>query len=307
MKLILLALVLNSTVVQAKSPDWINKLDKDKKLCQVDKEICAVGVGESESLAKSNARAEILKFFKTKINSKFTSELTLIGKDISETSGEKIEEITEGVISGIEIRKTDEDEINFYALGVLNKRNAAKIMANEIKALDEKIVELRASKDTKDLFEVEDRYIEREALYERYLLVSKNKIPAAVSFKDVFQSKKEAIKGVLIKVEIQEEGKKAISSLVKKEISNLGFKMASVNTTHTLTGKFYPEKMHMNVDGFEKYNFILEIIVENKKGERNTLKESFQAVGRNYDQAHGKVLEQVGEYLANNLKKINFN
>lgn len=307
MKFIILVIVIISVSTFGKSPEWINKLDKDKKLCVQDKEICAVGIGESESLAKSNARAEILKFFKTHINSKFTSELSVIGKDISENSSERIEEITEGAISGIDIRKTDEDEMNFYALAVLNKKNAAKAMASEIKGLDEKIKTLSESKNPKDVFEMEDRYIERESLYERYLLVSKAKIPAPLSFKEMFKMKKEAVDGILINVTIEEEGKKLVLPIVKKELSKLGYKVSDKNSTHSIVGKFYPEKMYMNVDGFEKYNFILELVSENKKGEKNSLKESFQVIGRNYEQAYNKAIEMMSEYLNNNLKKINFN
>lgn len=296
-----------SLSIYAASPEWVNKLDTDKKLCKKDNEICAVGIGESESLAKSNARAEILKYFKTQISSKFTSELSLVGKEVSESSSERIEEITEGAISGIDIRKTDEDETNYYALAVLNKKNAAKTLRNEITKLDEMIKTLSASGDGKDIFEMEEKYIERESIYERYLLISKTKLPAPISFKEMFAKKKQITKNVLVKVTIEEEGKKLVSGLVKKELSALGYKSVANNQSHDLLGKFYPEKMYMNVDGFEKYNFILEITAQNKKGEKNTIKESFQTVGRDYDQAYSKAIESVSDYLNKNLKKINFN
>ncbi|EQC42924.1 LPP20 lipoprotein [Bacteriovorax sp. BSW11_IV] len=307
MKISVLSLMMLSLSIYAASPEWVNKLDTDKKLCKKDNEICAVGIGESESLAKSNARAEILKYFKTQISSKFTSELSLVGKEVSESSSERIEEITEGAISGIDIRKTDEDETNYYALAVLNKKNAAKILRNEITKLDEMIKTLSSSKDGKDIFEMEERYIERESIYERYLLVSKTKLPAPISFKEMFAKKKQITKNVLVKVTIEEEGKKLVSGLVKKELSALGYKSVANNQSHDLLGKFYPEKMYMNVDGFEKYNFILEITAQNKKGEKNTIKESFQTVGRDYDQAYSKAIESVSDYLNKNLKKINFN
>lgn len=291
------------------APEWTTSLDKNTKLCNAKKEICAVGEGESISFAKINARAEIAKFFSTKIESEFETSLQVVGNDIKESANERVKESTEEVIDGVEIRKTDEDKVNYYALAVLNKSKARKVIRKKVSEIDEKMKALRNEKDQKSIFELESLYVERSLLTNRIVLLSGISNPSPITFEEILKRKKKLVSGVRVLIQLKEEGSSDVSSIIKQEVSSLGYETVtdSKQATHILTGQFYPEKKFLNVDGFEKYGFILKMNAMNKSRiSKGSLSQEFVAVGRDYRQAYEKAKAEVVIYLKQNMKKLSF-
>jgi hypothetical protein len=71
-------------------------------------------------------------------------------------------------------------------------------------------------------------------------------------------------------------------------------------------GDLRQEKLHLNVPGFERYKFSMELKSSNKTGEKLGALE-FQASenGRSRDQAYAQALAALREYIENNVDELN--
>ena len=98
----LLLAIFFTSLSYAQRPDWIDNPGKTF----FSGDIYAVGTGKTLNAAQSDARAGILKFFETQINSKFQASLTGADDISTRLSKEEIEESAKGIVKGISITKT---------------------------------------------------------------------------------------------------------------------------------------------------------------------------------------------------------
>lgn len=144
-KIFLLVVLLFSTVfVFARKPEWLTN-GYDRKYSP-DKYLCGVGVGQTLDEARTNARAEISRIFRTTI----AQTATNIQKETSSTSQKtetaiqtsvRTDEATFSVLEGIEITDTyfDKKQKTYYARASLNRQNAKKMIVQRMQEIDEEI------------------------------------------------------------------------------------------------------------------------------------------------------------------------
>lgn len=307
MRLLLCMTVFLSLSLSAKEPAWIKNADKGCKKS----ELCAVGEGESLSRAKRAARLAIGKIFGTRIKSEYKEKIAAMGKDVTTDMSDDVQEITDIALEGVSVQKTYESNTGWFALATLNKRKAANSYKREIDKLDEKMLVLMDDATAGSLMKVEPLFIKREEMNSRYAFLTGQAFPPVVSYEDVFKGKRAATNSMVVHVYLDEKEPKEIEGILSKALSDRGYKTTSgrkrsKNSTHIVTGEYISEKQHLNVEGFEKWKFILKVkAAAASKVESGVLTHDVTTTGRTFAQAKERALPEMKEFLKENIEKLN--
>ena len=306
-KNILFIILLFSNIVLADQPKWVNEPDKVCKKHQ----ICAVGTALGRALAEADARSGIAKVFETKIKSKFSQTISSHNDDVSTEMREQIQEEVDQSIEGIEIDDSYEGKMDYYAFAILDKRKAAKGFRTKIKNLDEKMQVLISDKSATSVRQVAKMFKTREALNYRLQFLAGSGIPAKISYEEVFKKNKALTKGVVLYVDIDEQEPKEIEPVIISSLTKMGYKIVQGEQdksayTHAIRGRFTAEKQFLNVAGFEKYKFLLNITSSNKAGKQSgSLEYVLSKTGRSFTHAISYATPHVRKYLSENLDGLN--
>ena len=302
---LLLSLLISTYAIS--SPDWVSD---SKKGCS-SSELCAVGTGETRIVAEKNARVALSKIFTNKLSSKLSSSLKSSGGEIAEDVSENIDEATETVLTGTEIKKNHEDKVSFYALAVVNKSKAGDALKSEIEIIDAEILAISNQGDDIEKVKLEKLYNKREMLNRQYDFLTGKSITAPLAYESIFNQKKTATKGVVIHIFLDEARPKIIEPFLAQMITDMGYRtttgeMRNKNSTHIITGQYLPEKQYINVEGFEKYKFVLKIkaMRSGTNVESGHLVSEVTEAGRDINQASEKAFPQIKDFLKNNIENL---
>lgn len=284
--------------------DWVTDT---KKGCK-SSEICAVGTGDSRTASERNARLALGKIFDTKISSKLSSSLKSSGGNVEDALSEDIEELTESALAGVQITKNFEDKTSFYSLAVLNKSKAASGFKKEIEDLDGQMTVIFKDGNEVEKIKLGKIFVKREVLNKQYHFLTDNSIQSPVSFEEIFSAKKNASNDVVIHVYLDEAEPKTVEAALAAEVTAMGFltttgQVRNKNSTHIITGEFVPEKQYMQVEGFEKYKFILKVRAMKAGTKIETGHFNFEDIetGRNLDQATEKALPKIKDFIKQHI------
>jgi hypothetical protein len=308
-KLITFFLILSFSLLSfANEPKWISDISKG---CRGKIELCAVGTGVSRNKSEKNARVALAKIFQNKISSTFKSKLSSSGSSSYEEMSEEIIESTQMALEGLEIKKTHEDKLNFYALAVVNKRKTSRGFKREIDKLDDKMKAYAEDSSNSSMLKLEKTFIKREALAQSFEFLTGRELPSPISFDQIFKTKKEIMKNTIVHVYLDEEEPKSVEALTTKLLSEAGYKTTSgrvrnKNSTHIVTGIVTADKKYMKVKGFEKYDISIKIVAKNAaRVETGYLVFTTSETGRSFKQAYSKGLENIKKHLEINLTMLN--
>ncbi len=291
-----------SISVLAQLPSWVSNASKGCKKGY----LCAVGEGVSQTMASAQARAALAKIFENKVTSSFKSDLSSSNGEVNDSASESITELTDMVIEGIEISKVAESNTGYYALAELNKRKAGVGFEKKIRSIDDKITSLLTEKEPAAALRAEQLFASRADLNGRHFFLTNRDIHPPHSLADILKAKKSLVKGIVLSVNLKEAGKNSVQKILMRELSEIGYKFSKPKSaTHLISGEVTTEKMHLSVEGFEKYKFQISINSENNKHEKvGTIMFEVIETGRSFDQAYNNALPKISEEFKTNLRKL---
>jgi hypothetical protein len=289
----------------AKTPDWV---EKTADACSSD-EICAVGDGDSLNSAKSDARANILKYFETNINSRFQSNLTLNNEEIKELNSDELSETAKGIIKGIKITQTHDDNKFFYALAVLDKKKMADEIKFDVEKLDAKMQTLLEDGSPSTALQLEKMFSKREEMNKKHMFLTDKSIPEKVKYKDVYKNKSVNRLSFYISLEGEELPMGELSSLKNKLssiITNSGNKVSKNAETadRILSGRVTLAEEYIKVEGFKKLRVMFRLESENDGASVGVLENEYVETGRDISQIIGKTFRQFNDYLEQNYQNL---
>lgn len=308
MKYLILFFFVSTFVFGEEKPKWINNPDSS---CKKLTELCAVGMGTGRDEAQRNAKVAIAKIFSTNISSTFITGMANNSGQTSEEIQEDIKEETQGVLEGVEVNKVYEQQDGFFALAVLNKRQAAEGLKLKITDLDSEISAIYEDKENPAKTNLKKLFVKRQGLNQTYLFLTGAGIPSPVSSELIFKTNKAAMKGVIVHIYFDEKGSKPFEAATIKSFSDMGYKVTTgpipdTNATHFITGKVVAEKQYINIKGFKKYKVALKVTVSNnKKIESGHLNLESTATGRNYQQAHENAVKEISNEFKDKINDLN--
>ena len=296
--------IFNNYAFASKRPDWVNNIEKD---C-FKNEICATGSGTSPSMAKTDARNNILKYFETSISSKFESSLSTDEIEENSFKSEDLEEVSNGILKGVKIRNTYDDGKDFYAFAVLDKNVAAKEIKSDIEKADARMKLLIAEKNVKYNKQLEDLYIKREKLNKRYLVLTDNMIPEVVKYEDIFAAKKKSRELSSIYYVVPSEGyEQQISDYLTNILMENGAKVVNneKDANRFVVININKTNMHLNVEGFVKQMYTLKIEIKDSSSEVvSGMYQEFVETGRSEAQIKELVNMNIKDYIDENIEQL---
>jgi hypothetical protein len=289
-------------------PAWINNPESE---CFKLSELCSVGIGTSRSDAIRSAKIEMAKIFSTKISSEFSGSLKANAKDTNEELQENINEQTQAVLEGVQVKKVFDQNDGFYVQVALDKRKAAEGIKLKITDLDNEIKSIYEVKETNGKFQLKKLFVKRQALNQNYLFLTGSEITSPIASDLVFKSSKESLKGILVHIHFEEKEPKPFEAATIKFFTDMGYKVTtgaviSELATNSISGKVISEKQFLSVKGFKKFKVILKVSASNiKKHETGHLNLEATETGRNYQQAYELAEKDILNDLKDKIVELN--
>lgn len=298
-----------------KRPVWVNNKDEFCKANQ----LCAVGEGAGPMAADANARKEMSKIFETKVKSSSTfittGESTLKDDVVSGESKDdyyqRLEETSEQLLKGVEIVQKYEGDDAIFSLAVLNKSRAAKLLKSEMQELDKEIRAYYKDGRRHSLFKALKLFKIRNNLNARYEFLSGRRFGEGISRSRILAKKKEKrMLGTTIFVDVKELGKVSeVEHLIIRQLLDNDFRVVTKSNKKfdfKVTGQLSKEKKHFNVDGFEKYQFMLQLKSVNGSGQKiGAVDFTHKQTGRSLVHAYESAKPEIRKYLRENLNELN--
>lgn len=294
---LLIFLVLINNTFAKSVPEWIRN---PKKNCK-DNNICVVGVAETLNLAKVDAKNNIQKYFETKIVSSFKNEINNNENKIKETSYEFINEETSGILKGVEIGKIFENNGKFYVFAYLDKTKITNEIEMNINLLDEQMLILYQENNALSAKKLENLYLQRLELNKKYMFLIDKQIPEIISYNQIsnkIKNTKNNKTSYYIDTNNQE-----LKTLIKNIITNnSGIITDNISNANTIVkGTITSNKEFLDVDGFEKYSLIVELLfIKDGKIINSLLKKEIDT-GINFEQVYNKCMNRITTYISDNF------
>lgn len=278
-------------------PKWVN----DPKLECKEENICAVGIGNNYNLAISDAKNNIQKYFETKISSSFRNELINNNDNIKEYSNEFINEETLGVLKGVEVVKTFNNNKIFYVLASLDKTKMINEVKTDIQSIDEKMLVLVNEATVSSIKKLEKMFSQREELNKKYLFLTNTKIPEIVKYEDIIDKKNKNKKNfVNYYVDVDNSDVRVLlNNLITENAGSIVNN--SINANIVIKGKITTKKEFLQVSGFEKHSITVEISSIRDGKIINTLTKKETDTGVSYEQVYSKCINRISNYITENF------
>ncbi|MBP9680856.1 MAG: LPP20 family lipoprotein [Bacteriovorax sp.] len=313
MKFLLVIIFLASFRLEARAPEWFSDFIKTTPGC--DRELlCVAGEGKTLADASGGARSEAAKFFQTKINStSFLSTTTgqvglnPVAGSFDEWTNKTVMEETSEIISGLEIKRQEELDGQYYVLMALNREISAKLLKEKMETLDLENVKLMELNSRFVYPKVLKNLALASALYERYSLLTERPLALKV--------KKEFVQGKInnlspLKLGIVSKGKRLPPKLSHFLIDLLApLKVVVIpkksSPKYILKTEMIIENQYFKVEGFKKLNIILRLELQNAHASALGKMSAFsEQVARTDEQAIEKALPEIRESLQERLDQL---
>ncbi len=272
-------------------------------------EICAVGSGMSSNVADAKAREALAKVFSTKVISKFSYGQNLQEGEVSEEASEELEELTDEVLEGVEIKKRHESDGIFYSLSYLAKAKVVKVLKMKIEEIDREL-SVFLTEGPKAYGKMLQLWKKRVPLNERHLFLTNLEMVPPVDMEKMLKEYRQHLASIHLVVEVAGgQGAANIRPLIVNHLSNLGHQIEPKDgpqVTNKIIIRLKSEDQYIKVKGFVKEKFTLEIENQDKDGVAiGVISHTLVVVGRDYQQALDKALVDFAMFLEQEIWNLN--
>lgn len=296
-------------------PEWV---DNASKGCSPSREICAVGEAPGVLNAELNARKAIARYFETRVsavtdvykssNTKSDADGILEGKAL-ENVEEQINEISTEVLTGVRIKEKFRTKDSIYALASLDKTKAIGQLKGKIKLLDEKLREYYQANSRQSFWQAYKLYGVRENLNLKLKFLRGGGVAQVVTLSQLNEQRRRfQEKSTTVAVAFMEDSQiKTFKNLITKALLDMDYKVVRTDgADYRVEGTMESEKQFLNVEGFEKYRFSLNIYSKNGQGQKlGALNYSVSKMGRGYEQAYESASKEILIYVKENFNQLN--
>lgn len=277
--------------------------------CEQEAELCATGEAVSQGAADASALAGLASIFEVKVVSEFNSLSTskqsfpwlgVVEQEVQQSLGESVDQILEMV----QIKKRFKLKQMTYSLASLDREKAGELIGGRLRRIDEELATLWSKRSRTNLRKIMKLSLEREKLNERFSIVSGSPRQAVVSYKEIIQWRLSKPKTELLALRIG-QAPEWMSDKLKELLTEAGFKIVKGDAEKAVSLNVDSIKEFLNVQGFEKYTFTMNL-TSFEKGEKNKVLAISETVsGRTQADALLKVKNYFSKYLEQHLSDLN--
>lgn len=277
--------------------------------CSEALQLCSSGEGETAGKADAHALKSLAAIFETKITGTAESTMIVRGSSVlaqaQETAVVNVRDEVKQTLEAAQIIKRHRYKKLNYSLASLDKTKAS---ANLLAAMEKVQSELSALWQRRDRLawaRMWELFHQREGLNDRYTILNGTRqsfIPTAQELQAWYQSRRAEVPLALEAVGLPSE----FSGALKARLTNSGYRVFDLNTGARLKAVWEAKKEHLNVEGFEKWFFLLRIENLSKAGAKvGALSESIAVTGRSRVDCEAKAREALIGLMESKLSELN--
>lgn len=315
MKNILLLLLVSSCALFQSEPDlsetskgaasWIYAPYEG---CSESEELCATGEAKNYAEADAQARNNLASIFEVAVKSEFNVQTSssqsfpwtgAVRQEVQQSLQESVNQILETV----QIKKHAKHNKLTYSLASLNRAKASELIGNRLTKVDDELNTLWANRSRLNLRKIVRLYLEREKLNERYSIVSGSPRPSMMTYKDIvaWRESRPKVENIALRVGQAPEW---MTEKLKELLTEAGFRIVKGETNKAISLNVDSIKEYLNVEGFEKYTFTMNM-TSFDNGEKNKIISASETVtGRSQADALLKVKSFFNDYIEQHLSDL---
>jgi hypothetical protein len=230
--------------------------------CSEARELCASGEGKTSAQADANALKSLASIFETQVTastSSFTSaQSSGVWAQLQESAQVSVREDVKQTLEAAQIIKRFRHNRQFYSLASLDKGRAIANLQERMEKIHAELAALWKRKDRTAWARMWELAHQREALNDRYTILNGERFkfsPSASELQQWYQSRRaEVPKGIELQSLPPE-----LAAVIRARLSNSGYRLFDVSQGERIRATFEAKQEHLNVNGFEKWFFVLNM------------------------------------------------
>jgi hypothetical protein len=276
--------------------------------CVESQELCASGEGKTSTEADAQAKLNLASIFEVKINSELNIRTSSIQtfpwqSQVREEVQKSLTESVDQILETVQLKKHFKKDGVSYSLASLDRNKVSELLGSRIQKLDQELNALWAQKQRTNLRRIVKLSMERDKLNEKYSIVSGAPRVPKVSYDDIIKWRltKPAAEPLALRVG---QAPDWMTDKIKELLTEAGFKLVKGDSPKALTVQVDSIKEFLNVEGFEKYTFTLNM-TSIDQGEKNKVISTSETVtGRSQADALLKVKIYFTDYIEDHLSDL---
>lgn len=286
-------------------PEWIYA---PYEACDESGELCATGEAKSMAAADAQARANLASIFevqvKSTLNANQSSKSTFPWQSqVNEEVQTALEQSVNEILENVQVKKHFKKDGLTYALASLDKNQAAGLIGGRMKKLDTELETYWEKRSRTNLRKIMRLHLEREKLNERYATVAGGKRAAKPSFEEIMKWKESRPAMIPLALKVG-QAPDWMTEKIKELLTESGFRLVKGEADRVLSMNVDSIKEFLNVDGFEKYTFTLNMTSTENGEKKKVISTSETVTGRTQADALLKVKPFFNTYIEEHLSDL---
>jgi hypothetical protein len=287
------------------TPSWIYA---PYEACAEASELCATGEAKTYAQSDAEARANLASIFEVKVQTEmnvFTSSSQSFPWQgaVREEVQKSLKESVDQVLETVQIKKHFKGNGLSYSLASLDRAKASELLGERITKIDDELNTYWAKRSRTNLRKIVRLYLEREKLNERYSIVSGAPRPAKMTYKDIISWRETRPKVESIALRVG-QAPDWMTEKLKELLTEAGFRIVKGDAEKAISLNVDSIKEFLNVEGFEKYTFTMNL-TSYEGGEKNKVLAASETVtGRSQADALLKVRTFFSDYIEQHLSDL---
>ncbi|MGE3611149.1 MAG: LPP20 family lipoprotein [Bacteriovoracaceae bacterium] len=276
--------------------------------CDEATELCATGEGKTYSDSDAQAKVNLASIFEVKVKSDFNSFSSASSNfpwqgQVREEVQSSINQSVDQILETVQIKKHFKKDGLSFALASLDRNKAAQLLGERISKLDLELEALWANRQRTNLRKIVRLNLERERLNERYSIVAGGPKPSVVTYQQIirWRESKPLVEDLSLKIG---QAPDWLKEKLKELLTEAGFKLIKGETQKSLALNVDAIKEYLNVEGFEKYTFTLNMTSFERGEKKKVISISETVTGRSQSDALLKVKPIFTEYIEQHLSDL---
>lgn len=286
-------------------PGWIYA---PYEACAEESELCASGEAKDSAQADAQARNNLASIFEVKVKSDFTVQTSSTQSfpwqgAVRQEVQQSLQESVEQVLETVQIKKRFKHKGLSYSLARLDRQKTSELLGGRLSKIDDELNTLWHKRSRTNLRKIVRLYLEREKLGERYSIVSGQPRPARMTYQEImaWRQTRPRIEPLALRVGQAPEW---MTEKLKELLTEAGFKIVKGDTVKAISLNVDSIKEFLNVEGFEKYTFTMNMTSYQDGEKKKILAASETVTGRTQADALLKVKAFFNQYIEENLSDL---
>lgn len=287
------------------APEWIYS---PYEACDEGGELCATGEAKNMLGADAQARANLASIFEVQVKSTLNAHQSSKASypwqsQVNEEVQTALEESVNEILENVQVKKHFKKDGLTYALASLDKGQAAELISGRMKKLDTELETLWQRRSRTNLRKIMRLHLEREKLNERYATVSGGKRAAKPTYEEIMRWKDSRPDMIPLSLKVG-QAPDWMTEKIKELVSESGFRIVKGESSRVLSVNVDSIKEFLNVDGFEKYTFTLNMTSTENGEKKKVISTSETVTGRTQADALLKVKPFFKTYIEEHLSDL---